>query len=57
MPNWEYTKEPGKEVSMEEVDKSLESLRAACFKCGKELHTPDCPIGKAIAAVNELKGS
>ena len=52
MPVWKYGN--NKEVSEEEVAKSLEALRAACFKCGKENHSDDCPIAKATVAVSEL---
>jgi hypothetical protein len=36
------------------VLRSLYALQAACFRCGKEAHSDDCPIAKAMAAVSEL---
>ena len=58
MPVWKYAKEPGKEVSEDDLKKALEALRMACFKCGNEFHSDDCPISRAIAAVyiTRLKG-
>ena len=55
MPVWKNAKEPGKEVSKEDLSKTLSSLRAACFKCGRELHSDDCPIGRAIVAVYKMR--
>jgi len=57
MPVWKYAKEPGKEVSEDDLKGSLAALREACFKCGS-LHSDDCPISRAIAAVYimRLKG-
>jgi len=37
---WKYAHD--KEVTREEIEKVLASIR--CFKCGKELHTDDCPF-------------
>jgi hypothetical protein len=41
MATWKYL---GKEVTEDEIEKVLKSL--ICFKCGKELHTDDCPFAK-----------
>ena len=51
MPVWKYAK--NKEVTTEEVAKVLSSL--VCFKCGKELHSDDCPFAKLRAELNALK--
>ena len=56
MPVWKHGKKDV-EVTEREVLKTMDALRAACFKCGKDIHSDDCPIAKAMAAVNELKGS
>jgi hypothetical protein len=52
MAIWKYS---GKEVTEEEIKSVLGSL--ICFKCGKELHTDDCPFAKLRAELNALKGS
>lgn len=57
MPIWKYTNEPHKEVSKEDLEMALDSIQAACFKCGKDLHTDECPISQARAAVRELLDS
>jgi hypothetical protein len=51
MTVWKYAK--NKEVTTEEIDKVLSSL--VCFKCGKELHSDDCPFAKLRAELNALK--
>jgi hypothetical protein len=51
MPVWKYA--GNKEVTTEEVAKVLSSL--VCFKCGKELHSDDCPFAKLRAELNALK--
>jgi hypothetical protein len=51
MPVWKYAK--NKEVTTEEVAKVLSSL--VCFKCGKELHSDDCPFARLRAELNALK--
>jgi len=53
MPVWKHAK--NKEVTVEEIDKILVSL--ICFKCGKELHSDDCPFAKLRAELNALKKS
>jgi hypothetical protein len=53
MPVWKYAK--NKEVTTEEIAKVLSSL--VCFKCGKELHSDDCPFAKLRAELNALKES
>ena len=50
MAIWKYS---GKEVTEEEVKKVLDSL--ICFKCGKELHTDDCPFAKLRVELNALR--
>ena len=50
MATWKYS---GKEVTEEEIKNVLDSL--ICFKCGKELHTDDCPFAKLRAELNALK--
>jgi hypothetical protein len=51
MPVWKYAK--NKEVTGEEIEKILSSL--TCFKCGKELHSEDCPFAKLRAELRALK--
>ena len=46
MPIWKYGNNI--EVSDREVLRTIDALRAACFKCGKENHSDDCPISKLI---------
>jgi hypothetical protein len=53
MPVWKYAR--NKEVTIEEIDQVLKSL--ICFKCGKELHSDDCPFAKLRAELNALKES
>lgn len=52
MPIWKYTK-ARKEVTTEEIDNILANL--ICFKCGKELHTNECPFDKLRAELMSLK--
>ncbi|RLC93402.1 MAG: hypothetical protein DRI39_05730 [Chloroflexi bacterium] len=54
MPLWKYAK-GNKEVTNEEIDKVLASL--ICFKCGKELHSDDCPFAKLRDELRALKES
>ena len=49
MPTWKYT---GKDVSKEQAEESLRSIKGACFKC--ETHNPDCPIAKAAGEISDL---
>jgi len=53
MPVWKYAK--NKEVSVDEIDKILTSI--ICFKCGKELHSDECPFSKLRAELQDLKQS
>ena len=53
MPVWKYAKD--KVLTTEEIDNVLSSL--VCFKCGKELHSDDCPFAKLRAELNALKES
>jgi hypothetical protein len=53
MPVWKYAR--NKEVTTEEIEKVLKSL--ICFKCGKELHSDDCPFAKLRAELTALKES
>ncbi|MBA7677544.1 hypothetical protein ES703_85802 [subsurface metagenome] len=53
MPVWKYAK--NKEVTTEEIEKVLASI--TCFKCGKELHSDDCPFAKLRAELIALKES
>ncbi|MGQ9498322.1 MAG: hypothetical protein ACUVRC_06470 [Desulfotomaculales bacterium] len=46
---WKYT---GKEISREQVEKALASI--SCFKCGKELHSDECPFAKLKAELRAL---
>ena len=55
MPNWEYVIGGKKEVTVAEIDNIMGSL--ICFKCGKELHSDDCPFAKLRAELNALKES
>lgn len=50
VPTWKYT---NTEVSDETVEKSLASLKGACFGC--TTHSNDCPVYKAMTAVSEMK--
>ncbi len=50
MATWKYS---GREVTQEEIEKVLKSL--TCFKCGKELHTDECPFAKLRTELNALK--
>jgi hypothetical protein len=54
MPLWRYAN-GNKEVTEEEIDKVLGNL--TCFKCGKELHSDDCPFAKLRAELRALKES
>ena len=51
MPIWKYAK--NKEITTEEINRVLSSL--VCFKCGKELHSDDCPFARLRAELNALK--
>ena len=51
MPVWKYAK--NKEVTRDDIEKVLANL--ACFKCGKELHSDDCPFAKLRAELKALK--
>ena len=53
MPVWKYAK--NREVTTEEIEKIMASL--ICFKCGKELHSDDCPFAKLRAELQALKAS
>jgi len=53
MAVWTYS---SKEVSQENLDKALKSVREACFKCGKEMHNDDCPIHKLVVEIQSLRG-
>ncbi len=54
MAVWKYA---SKEVSEEEIDKAINAVAEACFKCGKENHTDECPIFQLIEELKALKGS
>ena len=54
MAVWNYS---NKEVSEEDLDKALKAVGEACFKCGKEMHSDDCPIHKLVVEIRSLKGS
>ncbi len=53
MAVWKYAKNRG--ITGEEIEKVLASL--TCFKCGKELHSDDCPFAKLRAELSALKKS
>ncbi|MFC1944536.1 hypothetical protein ACFLX5_03470 [Chloroflexota bacterium] len=53
MAIWKYAR--GKEITPEDIEKVLSSL--VCFKCGKEIHSDDCPFARLRAELNALKGS
>lgn len=53
MPLWKYAK--NKEVTTEDIERVLTSL--TCFKCGKELHSDDCPFHRLRVELNALKAS
>jgi hypothetical protein len=50
---WKYAK--NKEVTNEEIDQILSSL--TCFKCGKDLHSEDCPFAKLRVELRALKAT
>lgn len=49
MPVWSCT---GKTVTKEQAEKSLNTIKSACFGC--ETHSNDCSIAKAAGAVAEM---
>ena len=51
MAVWKYAK--NKVVTGEEIARILSSL--ACFKCGKDLHSDDCPFAKLRAELKALE--
>jgi len=51
MPTWKYT---DKDVTKANAEKSLTSIKGACFGCGT--HNADCPIAKAAGEVSDLLG-
>ena len=53
MAIWKYAKD--REVTREEIDKVLAGL--VCLKCGKELHSDDCPFHQLRVELNGLKES
>ena len=53
MPVWKYAK--NKEITKEEIEQVLKNL--ICFKCGRELHSDDCPFAKLRAELTALKES
>jgi hypothetical protein len=53
MPVWKYAR--NKKISAEEIEKILASL--TCFKCGKELHSDDCPFARLRVELKALKDS
>ena len=52
MATWKYCTAT-KEVTNEQIDEILGSL--VCFKCGKELHSENCPFAKLRAELKALK--
>ena len=54
MPIWKYAK-GSKEVTKEDIERVLSSI--VCFKCGKEIHTEECPFAKLRAELLALKES
>ena len=52
MPIWKYST---KGLNQEEVENSLRAIRGACFRCGKEAHTDECPIRKLVNEIEALK--
>jgi len=53
MPVWKYAND--KEITLEELERVLTNL--ICFKCGKELHSDNCPFAKLRVELNALKRS
>lgn len=51
MPVWKYAKD--KQITEEEIERVLSSL--VCFKCGKELHSDDCPFAKLRSELIALR--
>ena len=55
MATWKYS---AKQLNQEEVENAIKAARGACFRCGKSLHSNECPISKLsreIAALKEAK--
>jgi len=52
MATWKYCTAP-KEVTNGQIDEILANLM--CFKCGKEIHTDDCPFAKLRVELRALK--
>ena len=44
-------------MSEEDLDKALNAVREACFKCSKEIHSDDCSTHKLVVEIQSLKGS
>ena len=51
MPVWKYA--GNKPVTREEIEQVLVSI--PCFKCGKDLHSDDCPFARLRAELIALK--
>jgi hypothetical protein len=51
MPVWKHAK--NKQITEEEIERVLSSL--VCFKCGKELHSDDCPFAKLRSELIALR--
>ncbi len=49
MPEWKYT---NKNLTKEEVQKSLVTVKNACFHC--EMHSKDCPISKTASEIKTM---
>ncbi len=52
MAVWRFT---NIEVTKDDLEKALTALQEACFKCGKEKHSDDCPIGIAKREIKKMK--
>ncbi|MDY6862593.1 MAG: hypothetical protein SV062_06335 [Thermodesulfobacteriota bacterium] len=52
MAVWKYT---NKEVTEEDLERTLKALQDGCFKCGKEMHSDDCPIAIAKTEIKKIK--
>ena len=50
-PVWKYAND--KEITLEELERVLTNL--ICFKCGKELHSDNCPFAKLRVELNALE--
>ena len=51
MAIWRYS---NKEITTEDLGKSMKALGGACLRCGEEDHSDDCPISMATSEIKAL---